>query len=83
MEYPRGCVRAKSGHGDRIVDLGDSAHLRPGAQFGQRMRAGMLLLHSPEVIFLDEPTLGLDVLAKQRMIAFCASSTSGRAPPSW
>lgn len=39
---------------------------------GQRMRAdiGMLLLHSPEVIFLDEPTLGLDVLAKQQMIRF-------------
>jgi len=39
---------------------------------GQRMRAdlGMLLLHSPEVIFLDEPTLGLDVLAKRRMIEF-------------
>lgn len=39
---------------------------------GQRMRAdlGMLLLHSPEMIFLDEPTLGLDVLAKRRMIDF-------------
>ncbi|GHU79669.1 hypothetical protein FACS189462_5380 [Spirochaetia bacterium] len=33
---------------------------------GQRMRAdlGMLLLHRPELILLDEPTLGLDVLAK-------------------
>ena len=39
---------------------------------GQRMRAdiGMLLLHDPSVIFLDEPTLGLDVLAKQQMIHF-------------
>lgn len=39
---------------------------------GQRMKAdlGMLLLHSPEVIFLDEPTLGLDVLAKRQMIGF-------------
>lgn len=39
---------------------------------GQRMRAdiGMLLLHSPSIIFLDEPTLGLDVLAKQQMIRF-------------
>ncbi|MDR3120379.1 MAG: ATP-binding cassette domain-containing protein [Clostridiales bacterium] len=39
---------------------------------GQRMRAdlGMLLLHRPELILLDEPTLGLDVLAKRRMIGF-------------
>ncbi|MHD0317444.1 ABC transporter ATP-binding protein [Fusobacterium sp. THCT1E2] len=39
---------------------------------GQRMRAdlGMLLLHNPKIIFLDEPTLGLDVLAKKKMINF-------------
>jgi ABC-2 type transport system ATP-binding protein len=39
---------------------------------GQRMRAdlAMLLLHGPSVIFLDEPTLGLDVVAKRRMIDF-------------
>lgn len=39
---------------------------------GQRMRAdlGMLLLHNPQMIFLDEPTLGLDLLAKRQLIAF-------------
>ena len=39
---------------------------------GQRMRAdlGMMLLHRPQLILLDEPTLGLDVLAKRQMIAF-------------
>lgn len=39
---------------------------------GQKMRAdlGMLLLHDPEIIFLDEPTLGLDVLAKKQLISF-------------
>lgn len=39
---------------------------------GQRMRAdlGMMLLHSPELILLDEPTLGLDVVAKRQMIDF-------------
>ena len=39
---------------------------------GQRMRAdlAMMLLHSPEIILLDEPTLGLDVIAKRQMINF-------------
>jgi len=39
---------------------------------GQRMRAdlGMMLLQSPQLILLDEPTLGLDVLAKRQMIGF-------------
>jgi len=39
---------------------------------GQRMRAdlAMMLLHSPELILLDEPTLGLDIVAKRQMIEF-------------
>lgn len=56
-----------------LLDLEDILHtFARELSLGQRMRAdiGMLLLHSPSVIFLDEPTLGLDVLAKQQMIRF-------------
>jgi ABC-2 type transport system ATP-binding protein len=39
---------------------------------GQRMRAEIVssLLHRPEVVFLDEPAIGLDLLSKRKMLEF-------------
>jgi len=58
-----------------LLELGEELH-RPVRKLslGQRMKAELLaaLLHRPDVLFLDEPTLGLDVNAQAAMRRFLA-----------
>jgi ABC-2 type transport system ATP-binding protein len=47
---------------------------------GQRMRGDIVaaLLHDPEILFLDEPTIGLDVISKGRLREFLRALNAER-----
>ncbi|MCB9423362.1 MAG: ATP-binding cassette domain-containing protein [Ardenticatenaceae bacterium] len=55
------------------LDLGEllSVPIR-SMSLGQKMRAELAatLIHEPEIVYLDEPTIGLDLLVKERIRAF-------------
>lgn len=61
---------------DKITELLDVTHLlsQPVRELslGERMKMELIaaLLHSPKVLFLDEPTIGLDVVAQHSIQEF-------------
>ena len=61
--------RARVGELAELLEAADLFDLPVRSlSLGQRMRCELAacMLHEPEVLFLDEPTIGLDLLAKQR-----------------
>ncbi|WP_322512812.1 ATP-binding cassette domain-containing protein [Chloroflexus sp.] len=63
---------------DELIELLDVGHLvrKPvrNLSLGERMKVEIIgaLLHRPQALFLDEPTLGLDVTMQRRIRAFVA-----------
>ena len=56
-----------------MLDIGDVLNVQVRKlSLGQRMKAELVaaLIHSPKILFLDEPTIGLDVVMQQSMRGF-------------
>ncbi len=56
-----------------LLDIKDILHVQVRKlSLGQRMKCELVgqLIHSPEILFLDEPTIGLDVVMQQNLRDF-------------
>jgi ABC-2 type transport system ATP-binding protein len=55
---------------ERLVDIGDALDARIGTYSGgmkRRLDLAAALVHNPEVLFLDEPTTGLDPISRAKV----------------
>ncbi|MFE7512983.1 ATP-binding cassette domain-containing protein [Streptomyces sp. NPDC057540] len=66
----RAATRARVAELMDLVDIGDALGRRVGTYSGgmkRRLDLALALVHDPEVLFLDEPTTGLDPVSRSRV----------------
>ncbi len=72
-DVPEADYRKRLGFFSELLGLDEFLHFPVRKlSLGQRMRCEMAaaLLHNPPIVFLDEPTIGLDLVAKDRIREF-------------
>jgi ABC-2 type transport system ATP-binding protein len=70
---PRGEARKRANDLLKLVDLESSAERRVKTYSGgmrRRLQLAIGLIHTPKILFLDEPTLGLDIQTRTNMWAY-------------
>lgn len=72
-EIPENNYNKNLSHLVELLHVSDILH-KPvkTLSLGQRMRMELIaaLIHNPEILFLDEPTIGLDIFAQETIISF-------------
>lgn len=72
-DIPNTIYEANMDNFRELLELEDYLHLTARKlSLGQRMRADLAaaLLHNPQIVYLDEPTIGLDISAKEKIREF-------------
>lgn len=72
-EVPEAEFQARVGRLVETLNLEDKVHTQVRRlSLGERMKCELVaaLLHNPRVVFLDEPTIGLDVVSQKRIREF-------------
>ncbi|MDC1175367.1 ATP-binding cassette domain-containing protein [Bacteriovoracaceae bacterium] len=72
-EIPDDRFKERIDHMSEILEVKDLLHIHVRKlSLGERMKLELMasLLHDPEVIFLDEPTIGLDLIAQENIRNF-------------
>jgi ABC-2 type transport system ATP-binding protein len=77
---PKEAFEARLGEFDEVLGLGKLLPVvARQLSLGQRMRADLAatFLHQPAIVYLDEPTIGLDISVKDRIRSFLRQQVAG------